>query len=50
MILDRDLQLEMLNKMASVYPFPYDFGDELKRLPTQDDLGELLPHRWVPPQ
>lgn len=24
--------------------------DVLRRLPTQEDLDELLPHRWVPPQ
>lgn len=32
MILDRDLQLEMLNKMASVYPFPYNFGSEIETM------------------
>lgn len=29
MLLDRKLQLDILNKMASVYPLPYNFGSEI---------------------
>jgi len=56
MILDRDLQLEMLNKMASVYPFPYDFGDELDKMNDDErgvfgaNLYYLKEHEFVSPQ
>lgn len=32
MLLDRHLQLELMNKMASTYPLAYDFSDEIKNL------------------
>ena len=56
MILDRDLQLEMLKKMASVYPFPYGFGDELDKMNDDErgvfgaNLYYLKEHELVSPQ
>lgn len=40
MLLDRDLQLELMNKMASTYPLAYDFSSEIKSL-TELECSKL---------
>ena len=40
MFLDRDLQLELLRKMASAYPCSYHFTEEVISL-DEDDLGKF---------